>query len=457
MKSGSKETVALIGGYGKMGIWILDFLRHQGILESLSVLITGPREGPGRKAAEKYGCEYSQDNIRAAGARYIVFCTPLGITPDLLGQIGPEIEKDSVVMDICSVKTPVCNVAREVLDPNVEYISVHPMFGPSVSNLEGQVVILVPVNGGGFLEELREFLADYQARTLTTTWKEHDYVLGVVQCLTHFTYISVGQTLKEMDFDIGRSRAFASPVYELMVDMIGRILSGNPGMYAEIQMSNPYSSQIEADFIKNAKDLKRSVDSGDREAFRKAMIDAAKHYDDLDSSYSKSARAVSALYEELLNIENSVGEIVSIRNEATGAVHTGRLTETTPDYIIIGDGKRTVRMKTANASILPQEEIRRHRIEKYGMIQRDHSYLFHKTADPETIARVVEKCQKELVSAKVIDVYTGTGIPKERKSVTFRLSIFGDRDPVQIEREIRELITAMGAIEREQPDRNQVP
>ncbi len=443
-----KESLALIGGYGKMGIWILEFLSRNGLMDRLSVTITGPREELGKKVARRFGCSYSTDNLKAVESRFIIICTPLRVTPSIIEEIAPHLRKGTIVMDICSVKSEICSAVENFLGPGTEYVSIHPMFGPSVKNLEGQVVVIVPVKGEGFLGPLQTFLAKHHARTVCTTCKMHDYALGVVQCLTHFAFIAVGTTLKDLDFDLKQSRSFSSPVYELMVDMIGRILSGDPMMYAEIQMSNPYSAKIEEIFLSNVGKLKAAVDSRNAETFSRMMIDAAKHYDDLESAFSKSGRAVSALYEELIQIKDSVGKRVAIRNEVTGAIHTGLLKEMTSDHVHIGDGKRVIRLKTANVSLLPPDEIRRKRVEKFGEHQRDASFIFDESADPEVVSKIVQTYDDELVSMCVTDVYTGRGIPKGEKSVTFHFTFFGDLDPDAADRRARGLIISLGAPER---------
>jgi prephenate dehydrogenase len=322
------------------------------------------------------------------------------------------------------------------------------MFGPSVKDLEGQVVILVPVKGRRFLRKIEAFLGENQARTITTTPSMHDYALGVVQCLTHFAYITVGATLKDVEIDIKQSRSFSSPVYELMLDMIGRILSGNPAMYAEIQISNPYSAEIEDMFLRNAQRLKSAVDAGDSKAFARIMVEAGKHYDDLDSAFSKSSRAVSALYEEYLKIKASVGKRVALRNEVTGAVHVGLIKGISGDYVTVGYGKRTKRLKVSNVTLLPIGESRRLRAEKFGTHQRDISLLFPDHAEPEAIAGLLESCDDDLVSASSIDVYRGKGIPEGLKSITLRLAIFGDLDVIEAERGVKDILTSIGASER---------
>jgi prephenate dehydrogenase len=446
---GGRHGLLLVGGYGKMGIWILEFLSSIGMAQGIPITITGPRETAGRRIAQQYGCDYVRDNVEAAArARYVVISTPLGASTSVLEEIAPVLDARITVMDICSVKSEICALARDLLKPDVEYVSVHPMFGPSVEGLEGQVVVIVPVRDMGFASRLRTFLEDHQARTITATPESHDRALAVVQCLTHFTYLSVGSTLKDLAFDLKQSRSFSSPIYELMLDMIGRILSGDPGMYAEIQMANPYSAEVEEIFIENARRLKAAVDSRDAEAFMRMMVEAGKHYDDLDAAFSKSARAVSALYEEYKKIRESVGSRVVLRNEVTGAIHMGVLKEMTPEYVTIGQGKRGRAIKTANVSLVPAGEARERRIRKYGTFQRDLSFIFPAHADPHAIAGILAPSVAEAVAAEVIDEYSGKGIPEGSKSITLRVSLFGDTRPEDGEEKVRSLLRSLGGLER---------
>jgi len=63
--------------------------------------------------------------------------------------------------------------------------------------------------------------------------------MAVVQGLTHFNYISIGKTLEKLSFNVRESRKYSSPIYDLMLDMVGRIIGQNPKLYASIQMQNP--------------------------------------------------------------------------------------------------------------------------------------------------------------------------------------------------------------------------
>ena len=72
--------------------------------------------------------------------------------------------------------------------------------------------------------------------------------MAVVQALTHFAYIGIGAALQALDFDVEKSRKFMSPVYEIMIDFVGRILDQNPELYASIQ-KNPKAMKVRQTFI----------------------------------------------------------------------------------------------------------------------------------------------------------------------------------------------------------------
>jgi len=95
---------------------------------------------------------------------------------------------------------------------------------------------------------IRALFEDNGAHIEVINAKEHDRFVSVVQGLTHFAYITIGTTFKRLDFDVNESRRFMSPVYEIMVDFVGRILGQNPYLYALIQMENPEVQRVHEAF-----------------------------------------------------------------------------------------------------------------------------------------------------------------------------------------------------------------
>ena len=127
--------------------------------------------------------------------------------------------------------------------------------------------------------------------------EEHDEIMAVVQALTHFAYISIGAALKALDFDVQRSHRFMSPVYEIMIDFVGRILDQNPELYASIQM-NPKAAAARQTFVAECMRLCEKADAGDMEGFKQMMRDAALHYGGTHEALQRSDRVINARIRE---------------------------------------------------------------------------------------------------------------------------------------------------------------
>ncbi len=127
--------------------------------------------------------------------------------------------------------------------------------------------------------------------------EEHDEMMAVVQALTHFAYIGIGAALKALDFDVQRSRLFMSPVYEIMIDFVGRILDQNPELYASIQ-KNPKASAVRQTYVAECMRLSEKADAGDLEGFKQIMREAARHYGGTHEALQRSDRVINASIRE---------------------------------------------------------------------------------------------------------------------------------------------------------------
>jgi len=325
----------------------------------------------------------------------------------------------------------------------VDVIGTHPMFGPRVASLDGLVFIVTPARGGKWLPWLLEFLKAGGAKVFETTPEEHDEIMSVVQGLTHFTYIAVASTLRELGVDVRQSREFASPIYGLMLDLIARIVGQSPQLYASIQTHNPLSVRVHETFIREAEKLKQAVAEKDEERFKKIMIEAAKHMGDLDSAMGRSDKAILALTEEFKRLKGSVGKEVALRHIYSGAVHVGTVVEVTPDYATLETRGRHVRLKLSNVELLEEKFLQQWHLENLPRKSksRDFSALFPREAEGGVIASLLERSIPGVVSARVIDVYEAEHLPEGKKSITFRVDV---ADPSAFE-EVTDTIQGLGA------------
>jgi prephenate dehydrogenase len=411
--------IAIIGGSGEFGRVFARLFKKDGY----EVVITGRDVAKGERVAREIGVEFTDDNVKAARESDVVIISVyIENTLDVIREVAPHVRPGCLLMDFTSVKEEPCRAMEEHASEGVEIIGTHPMFGPRITSLEGQSFILTPIRAEKWQGFITDFLEKHKAKIYVTTPEEHDRIMSVVQGLTHFAYISIASTLKELGIDVRYSKKFASPIYGLMLDLIARIVGQSPQLYASIQMHNPKVGDVHKAFIDQAENLKEIVAKKDIKAFTKVMAESARHIGDIDASMGRSDKAILALTEELKRLSEARGREVALRHIYSGVIHVGKVKEVDPEKVVITTQAGTeVNLKLSNVELLNQVEVKKWKLENLPRMKRDFSVILPEEANEETVRKVVEASEEGIVSCSVIDVYRGEQIPKGKKSITLRV------------------------------------
>jgi prephenate dehydrogenase len=404
---------AIVGGYGEMGRWFERFL----VEREIDVALVG-------RSSKVHYADYD----------LVVIAVPVDVTCDVIAEVAPQMKPGAVLFDITSVKKDPVKQMLISAPPGVELLSVHPLFGPSMPDMEGQTVIVTPVRGERGCRFLISLFENAGAHIEELSADEHDHVMSVIQGLTHFGYIATGATLEALRFDVKRSRRFMSPVYEILIDFVGRILGQNPALYASIQMNADQS--VREAFLTQCAALVEIINANDSAAFIATMKRAAKHFGDAEPALKRSNKLIMANIKELEDFKRSIGSTRGLRNVYTGAVHIGVIKSASPREISIEEGSKGVILKTENVQLMSDEEVKRYRL-AHGQRYRDFSAVFPPGASPEIIVRVISTVA-EVNSVSVIDHYT------PQSSYTFRVSTYVDGDIERLHRDVTELLVGIG-------------
>ncbi len=421
--------VAVIGGTRGLGKWIANFLKKKGF----QVTITGRNSIMGEAIASKMGVSYTSNNIEAASAaEVVILAVPIDVTPQIIQEVAPQIQKGALLVDVTSVKEEPAQIMHQQAPDGVEVLPTHPMFGPRVRSLEGQVVVLTPKEEGKWYPLVVDFLEKEQARVLITTPENHDRMMSIVQGLTHFAYISVASAIEKMQVDVKESRKFASPIYSLMLDMIARIVAQNPYLCYSIQTQNRYIPEVHETLFSTFQELKSMVDGKNQDGFVKAMSSAAKHLDDLEAALGRSDKAISALNAEVTHLKESLGQEVGLKHMYSQKIHTGILEELTPDFVTLNEQNKITRLKLSNVEVLTPEELQNWKIDNLTLKTFDVSVMFPENSKPHLIANNIEKIDG-VVESKVIDIYQGEQIPEGWLSITFTYHVIDSKLRAEVE------------------------
>jgi len=293
-----KDRMLIVGGTGGTGSWFARYFKDRGF----SVTVWGPSRRV--DVAERLGVEFAGDLLtEVAGSDVVVLSVPIKDTERVAEELAPRMKPGSLLMDFTSLKAGPMEAMVKWAPEGVEVLGTHPMFGPTIPTIRGQTVILVPAEGrcGTWLSPMEEIFRRGGARVEVLGAEEHDRIMAVVQALTHFAYISIASALASLDFDVERSRRFMSPVYEIMIDFVGRILAQSPELYASIQ-ENPEARRVRDAYIRECKRLSELADDGDIAGFQEAMRAAADHFGGGEEALARSDKLIG------LWIENREGD-----------------------------------------------------------------------------------------------------------------------------------------------------
>jgi len=241
------ETIGIVGGTGRMGQWFKAFFEEKGY----NVLISSRRTSL-----------TAQDLARQADV--VIVSVPISVTIDTIKEIGPYVRKDALFMDFTSLKQK--PVEAMLKYSQAEVIGAHPLFGPRVDGLKGQVIVLCPARGDGWLPWVKEVFAEAQLEIATP--EQHDAIMAIIQALTHFLCISFGATMADLPFSAETLLRYSTPNFRALWERITNLTMQNPEIYASIQFDNSfYQQKVLPVFLKNLGDLKQIISTQDAEAF----------------------------------------------------------------------------------------------------------------------------------------------------------------------------------------------
>lgn len=165
----------------------------------------------------------------------VLLAVPIAITAAVIRQLPP-LPADCVLADITSVKAaPLAAMLQQHCGP---VIGLHPMFGPDISNIVKQVVV---VCHGRAAEQYQWLLQQFRVWGAVLTEKQaqqHDDLMQLIQAMRHFSSLVYGVHLAEEHADLAQLLELSSPIYRLELAMVGRLFAQNAELYADIMLSS---------------------------------------------------------------------------------------------------------------------------------------------------------------------------------------------------------------------------
>jgi prephenate dehydrogenase len=434
-----KMNVGIIGGSDGLGKTLVYYFRDE-----FNVFITGRDHKKGRKVADELNVNYIESNEGLANiSDILVISVPIQHTCDVIREVAPFMKSGSVMVDVTSVKEGPTKTMREVLPENIEYIPTHPVFGPRTTRLDNQVIVLTADKKGKWYGKVYDYLAGKNMRIIETSAEKHDFMMSIVQVLTHFSFISTASAIEKLRVDISETEDYESPIYNLMIDMIARIVSQNPYLTYNIQSMNSNGPKIRNTFAEAVLELRDVINNGDSEEFMNIAIKATKHMGDIKNALGRSDKAIGALSYEYSYLFDSIGQEVGLKHIYSEKIHVGILESVDGKTAVLRDGNKIKKLRIANIRILLPGELHQWKIENQKTKTESISCIFPKNVNVDMIQKTV-LMHENLLDIKLTDAYNGPQIDDNFISLTFEVTALAKED---IKR-VRELFTGFGGVIR---------
>jgi len=198
-----------------------------------------------------------EESVR--GSDLIIICTPVETIGDILKQIKPFLEENSLVTDVGSIKGTICNLAQQTLgDSMASFIGSHPMAGSEKSGMEfsdpmlfmNRACILTPMDNvkESDLLSLRKFWEKMGMVVQILDPASHDKIIADLSHLPHLISSILAHSLAEIQEEAQKLGG------QGLADTT-RIAEGDANLWSNILLEN------KKNLIPALQKFKRSLDS----------------------------------------------------------------------------------------------------------------------------------------------------------------------------------------------------
>ncbi|MDY0221690.1 MAG: bifunctional chorismate mutase/prephenate dehydrogenase [Desulfobacterium sp.] len=259
-------------------------MKQKGIRPGAKVLMVGGRGQMGQFFATMFCSsdytvtilgENDWENVEelCKGTDLVLICVPIAVTLETIKRVSPFVPPTAILADITSIKQgPVNEMLQQFNGP---VIGLHPLFGPSCSTLDKQIIAVVPGRNNNACQWLLDQLTLWGAIVVGSTAREHDEIMDIVQALRHFATFCFGQFLCERNIKLEKSLEFSSPIYRLEIGMVGRLFAQSGNLYSEIIFATPDRRRLLKEYVASVNEQIALVDKNDKTLFEQRFAEIA--------------------------------------------------------------------------------------------------------------------------------------------------------------------------------------
>lgn len=284
--------IHIVGGSGAMGTWLRKFLNSL-----------------------KFSVTISDEKVKPQGlenAKLVFISVPIHLAPKIILDTAKKITKECLIIDLSSIKTEVTASLKKLNRPA---LSLHFLFGPSVSTIQNQKIIFEKIGNSKLADSLLDLLKDEGAQIIDMKSESHDLTMAHIQSLTHFINLSLAQIL--IKNKIGLSGQISTPVFLSQLSSTLRVLSQNPKLLSEIQTLNPKFLKVLEDYLDIQTSLIKKIKAADVKSIETQFKDLQKSLESISNQKEPETAKSAVPVKKIANLKvGFLGPIGTFSNQA---------------------------------------------------------------------------------------------------------------------------------------------
>ncbi|MFW9807707.1 MAG: prephenate dehydrogenase/arogenate dehydrogenase family protein [Candidatus Thorarchaeota archaeon] len=229
--------IAVIGGAGKMGKWLVDHFHQKGN----SLIIADQR------SLSQSDVEFTKSNTTAVSDADVVFISvPMELTAQVILDIVPQMKSNSILCEISTMKSNVIEVLQDEICEEIQPLSIHPLFGPAAGTLKKKFA-LIPVREADEEKRIAQSLFP-ETEIIVVGKDEHERIMALTLTLPYFTNMVLASVFEEEDIQL--MEKLSGTTFSIQILLAGSIMSHSSEFHAQLYSENKYAGEILSIFQK---------------------------------------------------------------------------------------------------------------------------------------------------------------------------------------------------------------
>ena len=194
--------------------------------------------------------------------KIVILCVPISAFKAVLAEIGPLLNNDAVVVDVCSVKVYPTQWMKETLPESVSILATHPIFGPDSASdsLKNHKIFLSPIKiNEKQYQKIKTYLASKELVLIESTPEDHDEQIAISLALTHH----IGRALSEFG---AAPLNIDSEGYKRLLHILEVVENDTWQLFYDMHRYNPYAQEKRTAFMQAMQKIDKQIDGSESNA-----------------------------------------------------------------------------------------------------------------------------------------------------------------------------------------------